>query len=406
MLVMNTQSICTSRRQERLRPAVSRVLFVDDEALTLRAIRRMMARYRPDWEMDFVGSGARALEALASSPYDAVVSDMVMPGMTGLQLLEQVKARYPRVARIILTAYTPPPAVLHASSVVHRFLWKPASADELVGALEMIFAAQSLVEDPVLRDRFGDVGALPALPSTYQAVQAALRDPSSGISDVADLVAADPSMSAKLLQLVSSAFFGRAPSRPTVRSAVSFLGVRRVRALVLTIGLFEVLDDVPRSFDVERFGYRAVQVAALAQRIPPERSMQEDAFTAGLLHDLGWLLLIHRFPEQAELFLERATAGECCADVETVGVSHAEAGAYLFALWGLDAALVEATLYHHFPALTGRTSFGLVDAVHVAEALLGGGGAEQACGGVQLDTDHIESLGMSARLAGWRALVG
>jgi YesN/AraC family two-component response regulator len=80
-----------------------RILFVDDEPRVLQGIQRGLRGMRAEWETEFANSGAEALETMAQAPFDVVITDMRMPGMDGAQLLDLVKARFPRTVRIILS---------------------------------------------------------------------------------------------------------------------------------------------------------------------------------------------------------------------------------------------------------------------------------------------------------------
>ena len=83
-----------------------KVLFVDDEANVILALKRMLRPLRNEWKMEFVTSGAEALGVLEKEKYDVVVTDMRMPEMDGAQLLETVREKYPGIVRIILSGFS------------------------------------------------------------------------------------------------------------------------------------------------------------------------------------------------------------------------------------------------------------------------------------------------------------
>ena len=82
---------------------MNRILFVDDEPRVLEGLRRMLHSLRNDWEMKFVASGAEALQCLAATPFDVLVTDVRMPEMSGVELLQEVIQQYPEVIRIVLS---------------------------------------------------------------------------------------------------------------------------------------------------------------------------------------------------------------------------------------------------------------------------------------------------------------
>ncbi len=107
------------------------VLFVDDEPRVLQGLERMLRPQRHDWHMTFVTSGADALVALASGTVDVLVTDMRMPGMNGVELMQRVAERHPRVIRIALSGHAERDVVVRAVRLAHQYLSKPCDANLL-----------------------------------------------------------------------------------------------------------------------------------------------------------------------------------------------------------------------------------------------------------------------------------
>src|SRR6185436_15709778 len=108
---------------------------VDDEALVLQGLQRMLRPWRNEWEMEFVDSGARALERMAQAPFDVVVSDMRMPGMSGAELLGEVMKRHPKTIRLILSGHADQQAILNCIGSTHQYLSKPCEPEMLKAAV-------------------------------------------------------------------------------------------------------------------------------------------------------------------------------------------------------------------------------------------------------------------------------
>lgn len=109
---------------------MTRVLFVDDDPFMLAAMRRMLRKSCRDWEVHFAESGSAALEILKDVCADVIVSDMRMPGMTGLELLTQVRDQFPSVARVVLSGQTDLQPGDHGD-VAHVWLPKPCEPERL-----------------------------------------------------------------------------------------------------------------------------------------------------------------------------------------------------------------------------------------------------------------------------------
>jgi HD-like signal output (HDOD) protein len=353
---------------------MKRILFVDDESRVLDGLRRMMYAERRRWEMEFALGGDAALLACENEPFDVVISDMRMPGMDGATLLGHIRDRYPGSARVILSGYSEPALATRAVSVAHRFLAKPCSAPELRSIIERLCALQDLLYAPELRKIVGAIGQVPSLSITYTSLTEAVRNPDASVDRVAEIIEQDVGMSAKVLQLVNSAFFGLAQRVTTLQAAVGYLGMETIKNLALASEAFRVFMPHPKIplSECEAIQRHAHRSAAIAAMLPLEPAQRDSTVVAALLHDVGSLVLAATMPDA---FCEaRALAGKrgCKvfeAEEELLGTSHAEIGAYLLGLWGLPNIAVEAIAHHHRPGRVPHQGFDCMVAVFVADLL-------------------------------------
>ncbi|MES2642661.1 MAG: response regulator [Myxococcota bacterium] len=385
-----------------------RILFVDDEQAILDSLRDLLRPQRKVWQMSFARTGEEALKVLETEPYDVVVSDMRMPRMDGATLLREVKERYPRVVRIVLSGHTEMEAALRTVPIAHQFLGKPCEADRLRSVIQRTCDLQDLLHDENLRRRVGQITALPSAPRIYVALTKALVDPEVSLRDVAAILEKDMAMSAKVLQVVNSAFFGLPRRLSSLLEAVSYLGISVIKNLVLSMEAFRELrgGEAAKGFDVDRVQRQCFVTGRIAQRMLPDRRDAQDAFVAGTLHELGTLILATREPLAFATVDAEATARGVPRHVverEQGGVSHAEVGAYLIGLWGLPYGIAEAVAHHHDPMRLEPTRFGVAEAVHCASAL-----AIEAIGlpGVQEVPEPrlVERLDLGGSLPAWREI--
>jgi hypothetical protein len=135
--------------------------------------------------------------------------------------------------------------------VAHRFLSKPCNGAELQATIERVCILQDLLSAAELRRVIGTIGELPSLSSTYTSLLEAVRNPNTSIAQVAEIVERDMGMSAKVLQLVNSAFFGLAQTVTTLQSAATYLGMETIKNLALASETFRVFapdSRIPQSF--------------------------------------------------------------------------------------------------------------------------------------------------------------
>lgn len=390
---------------------MTRILFVDDEPRVLDGLRRSLLAKRGQWDMAFAVGGAAALEELERAPFDVLVTDMRMPEVDGLALLTAARERWPRMARIILSGYMDMEVALRSTSVAHRFLAKPCDPQELEAVVERTRRLAALLTDEALRAAAGEVGTLATRPAVFTELERVIADPGASVTDVSRIIAREVSLTAKVLQLVNSSFFGLARRVSSAEQAVNYLGVNVIRALVLSHEIGEVAGahSLPPEFSLVAHQEHALRVASLARHIAGGGALADDAFLAGVLHDVGELLLATQ--RRREWFVEAPAMararGIARHEAETLlfGTSHAEVGAYLVGLWGLPSRIVEAVAYHHLPSRLGGDTMDVLAAVHLADALVTEATTESASGGngAVVDADHVAALGVGERLDGWRA---
>jgi HD-like signal output (HDOD) protein len=331
-----------------------RLLFVDDEQHVLEGLRDATRVRRREWSCTFAASGERALEALGEEHYDVVVSDMRMPVMDGAQLLRAVREIQPDTVRIILSGYAESQLVAQAAPVAHRFLAKPCDLDELASVVDRSLALIDLARNHELRRAAAGTRRLPAVPRIYAELSALLNDPEAGVLQAAALVEQDPAIAGKVLQLANSAFFGIARHVAHVEQAVTMLGLTTLRALVLSTQAVECFEPLPRiaGFSLEALQRKGASIARILPSLLPAGLDLIHATTAALVQNIGLLVVASEDPAYlAEIIATAEREGRPLVDVEYErrGISHAEIGAHLLALWDLPHLVIEAVAYQHRP---------------------------------------------------------
>ena len=383
---------------------MKRILFVDDEPKVLEGLKRMLYAYRKDWDMVFVGSGEDALRELSGSHFDVLITDMRMPRMNGLELLAQVVERYPQVVRMVLSGTADTEITLSSVTLAHQYLAKPCDATALRATVERALNLRIMLDDPGLKQLVSRTHSLPSIPAVYTKLMAAVQSPDVTPKEIGQIISQDLAMSAKVLQLVNSAFFGaqRRITNPT--EAVIYLGIETVRALAVTVSVFSQFDTqrVP-SFSLQALRDHSLAVATLARGIAESlrlpKSSVEDAFLGGLLHELGKLVLACNYPQQYGEALLRAEQNGIPvqqAELEVFGTTHAQVGAYLLWLWGLPDGVTEIVAGYDHPRAEQQQA--PLVAVHVANALMDEK-AEKS-----LNTDCLREMGLLDQLTQWRQL--
>lgn len=383
------------------------IIFVDDEDMVLQGLQRSMRVMRNDWDMTFVDSGAKALEFMEKSPVDVVVSDMRMPGMSGAQLLAEVMKRFPKTVRLVLSGHADQDMILQCVGSTHQYLSKPCDPEQLRATVRRAMELESSLKNDRLQQLIAKMDHLPSIPSLYSEIIEKMTDPDAALEDVGVIIAKDPGMTAKILKLVNSAFFGLRREVSNPADAAAFLGLDTIKSLVLSLNAFSQYDSVKTdSFSLAALWNHSLSTAATAKQIAKwenaDAKLVDQAFVAGLLHDVGKIVLAFNFPNQYGKAIQAAKeAGTdlLVAEQETFGANHADVGGYLLGLWGLPTPVVEAIALHHHPKQSADAAFTPLTGVHVANVLV-----KTSPVGTPLawDLDYLGRLSLGDHVVGWQ----
>lgn len=389
-----------------------KVIFVDDEPNILDGLRRMLRSLRNEYDMHFVAGGNEALELMAQQRFDVIVSDMRMPGMDGAQLLEIIQKEHPHTIRIMLTGQADQDSIYRTVGVVHQFLAKPCAPDQLKSILIQTAALQDMLFDGSLKDLISQLGKLPSLPSTYSKLQKAMALPDVEIKELAEIIAKDIAMTAKVLQLVNSSFFGMYTKVDSAARAVALLGLDTIKVLVLSLELFSKIKVPEQVFQIDQLWSHSLVVGKVAKDIAASQTdskeLISDTFLAGTLHDLGKLILLSSLPDQYRQVIDIAVERNITlpeAEQSVFGATQSAVGSYLVGLWGFSNPIIEAIGFQNsiekYPAATFTPAL----ALHAANVLYYRNRPDEIIGkALDLNITVLERLGLQGASAEWERI--
>jgi len=385
-----------------------RLLFVDDDPNLLMGLKRALHPMREDWEMEFVESGAAALEAL-QKPFDIIVTDMRMPGMSGLELLNVVQERYPQTIRILLSGQSDRESVLNSVARAHQYVSKPMDARQLKDLLSQTMALGNLLENAALKSFVSRLKSIPSMPTLYLEVTEALRADDPSPARIGEIIGRDIGMTAKILQVANSIIYATRTEITQPEQAVVHLGLDTVQSLVLSLSIFSSLTPgLQAAAAAESLWQHSNLVGSLCRAIARADRIAAAAagayVSAGLLHDIGKLIIVSSNPALARKIANTATDEEKPSwqvEQDLLGCTHAQVGAYLLGIWGLPFPIVEAVALHHRPSQSAINEMSPLAAVHVANALHAKWDAYEPSLDGAIDTAYLERIGRLDRLPAW-----
>jgi HD-like signal output (HDOD) protein len=391
-----------------------RILFLATDPAGSESIRTDLTAIEAGWETFVVGTFDEAVTAIEARLADVIVADHHVTDASGAKLLNWAAEHLPKAPRLIMAEASEREQVLRLVVAPHHFLPKPIAPDILRGTIQSALLLDRAMPSEVLLTLASRIKVFPPLPSLYFRVLNELKSPDFSAQTVGEIVAKDLAMTTRLLQVINSGFYSLPRRITDLTEAVNLLGQESVKSLIIGIHLFLQHEHIkPLYFSISQLWRHSTAVAHGARMIvqmetgDPERA--DEAYTAGLLHDIGKLVLANNFEAQYNKVQKSARAsGQPLWVVETeeFGVSHGELGAFILGRWGMPVALLEATALHHQPGRLGTQEFSALTAVHIANAI------EHELRGIKegdvpstIDQPYIESLRLEGLIDGWKECI-
>jgi len=223
-------------------------------------------------------------------------------------------------------------------------------------------------------DLLSEVETLPSMPNAAAKVISLLDDPETATSEIENAIKLDAGLTANILKLVNSAYFGLATEVGSIRRAIVLLGLKRLVQIVMTSCVNALLEKQVIGYDLPpgELWRHSIAVSVAAEGLVNELniSASEEIFTAALLHDVGKLILgkfVRQDIKEIELKASEGVAFQT-AEQMVLGTDHAEIGAHILKSWSLPQEIVNAVRWHHDPDSAEETNT-LIDVVHVADVL-------------------------------------
>ncbi|MEM7620570.1 MAG: HDOD domain-containing protein [Pseudomonadota bacterium] len=304
------------------------ILFVDDEPLVLNGLRRMLRSHRKEWNISFANSGDEALSLFEERPYDIIISDMRMPKITGDILLQEVAERYPECVRLVLSGHAELSNIIDVVAPAHQFYAKPCDVNALSKSIKTIHGALQFTLDKDILPRLIQTQHFPSRPEAIEKLWDAFGQENSNLEDIYNIISSDISMTAQVLRLVNSSFFGKAKSTLDLGQAINTLGVEILKRLFKEANLFcsQNAVDSEMSRNTNHINALANELAERTKYIASKNHASpeclREAQSAAMLYFMG--------------YLARSSAAESSAEVNSNELST-----LLLTIWGFDEEIID-----------------------------------------------------------------
>ncbi len=374
-----------------------KALIVDDNPARLARLRRSIDQARLPIGALFTSSLSEAESSWDEFRFDVVACLVDRVDGTAARTLTQAESEKPELARVL---FTDNPRIRNWSSP-HLVMAANPSVADLNRGLHGAARWKERLEDVHLSEIVAGARKLPSLPDAYLKIQEEIHSADPALNKIGHIIESDPALGLTVLRVVNSSMFGLKQEVGDIVQATALLGLRTISSLVLAASLYSsaALDKKLTT----KMWNEALRVGSLARDIARAeglgRALEEEAQLAGMLHDVGDIVLLQHWPK---LFLEVDLRNREEDERRLFGATHSDIGAYLVSVWGLPGGVVDAVGFHHRPSGGANpTLMSATTAVHIARTLhdLGPGVAPEA-----FDREHLQHVCSVDRVEAWRGL--
>jgi len=350
------------------------LLFVDDEKQILRSLKRVFLG--STYNVLTAENGEEALKILKQEKIDLLITDIKMPVMCGYQLLKEVKLRYPSTIRLILSGNVDMDTLLKIQNncLAKLYLFKPWQNQELIRVIDNIFSVEKILVNKNMFEVINGVDSLPSSINIYNQFNLLVEE-EADMKQIAYLVESDPAITAKVLQVANSALYGKKIG--SIFHAITYLGIMNVKNIVFSASLYKSLGDINNKYiirDMNTLWVHSVMtnkiLSFLYQRLL-NKKIPNDCAMAGLLHDIGKVILLSKYTEEYMKATTNVSPDEdkfhYYEEMSFSDISHSEVGGYLLSWWELPYPIVESALFHHNPLDENVIDKELVSLVHISD---------------------------------------
>ncbi|OGO85570.1 MAG: signal transduction protein [Clostridiales bacterium GWD2_32_59] len=350
---------------------MKKILFVDDEEQILKSVIRLFRM--TEYDVVTASDGEAALEILKTEHIDLIITDMRMPFMDGYELLAKVKELFPNIIRVILSGYTDEKLIFKAiqRNIAKLYVFKPWKNEKLLNIVEQIFETENAINNSNLLAHINNIEELPTIDANYQRIISLIQN-DADIEDITHEIEKDQAIALKVLHIANSAYYG--VKTGSIKQAVSYLGYQNINNLILSTSVIDALSNNGLSkTDSDILWKHAFITNKLVNFIYSAflcKNLRESSNTAGLLHDIGKVILFKYFGEKYDsLYIKSKKENLNIFELEkdVLGITHEEVGGYLLKWWELPYSIVEAAFFHHRPMDDRIIDKELVCAVHIAD---------------------------------------
>lgn len=343
------------------------VMLIDKSILATSRLKSMLSNYIECSVLNF-SSFQNAVLSLSDRTPELIITEWELNGYSAIDLMNVLSSRQDwNDIPVLVSTDNPTDELINRaeSEGVVDVLRKPVKQTDLNRSLDQIFSdikksREETKKLPDIRSQLKRIDKLAPLPTLMKSILELSENPKTSASKLADVIKTDMSLTAKILKIVNSAYYGFHREIGNINHAVVILGFNEIKNITLAACLIQYFPNGgDKHFNRNEFWIHALGAAytASALSVYSPKVIANDAFVIGLLHDFGKVVLDQHFKESFRMVIEKAVQEKRPlheVSVELIGIDHTEIGGLVAESWNLPVPLVRAIEYHHNPSLVNR----------------------------------------------------
>jgi putative nucleotidyltransferase with HDIG domain len=341
-------------------------LIIDAAQPQLAELRESFKK--SDSSLTYVSELAFSMNTLIAEKFDVVIVGATLKKLSTVKLLTSLTKSFPAMVRVVINDQST--SLQHVDSLAHYSYMQPINADDIVRTITSLAENQKAITKESIIKAVDRVKTLPSPPKVYMQLNAVLKENNADSKKISDIISQDPALAAKVLQFSNNAFMNKGKSLNNISDAITKMGIDALCCIVMTAELFSYEPDIKGFSIVDQQLHSLATAKLAASMVKPE--LKQTTMLAGLLHDIGKIVLFEMNPKLTSLYLRnyKPTADNSALENKVFKTSHCQIGAYLLHTWSFSYTLIEAIILHHSPDKLLGKSFGVAQAVYLADTLL------------------------------------
>jgi len=392
--------------------AALRIVFIDKDSEFLDDLKQKIKTSGYTWETFYFTDEIKALKFIIHhKKIDIAISNLNLKRADGISILTKVMDYSPDTSRILATEYPERQVLRPNITIAQQLIQKPYQPDFLDALIHEIHETRHYLENIALENIISQIDVLPSLPDLYAEITKELNSDQSSIKNIGAIITKDIGMTAKIIKLANSPYFGLRQKLVNVDEAVMMLGLDIIKSLVLYLHIFTQFTNpkIPKSF-ISNLWNHGLKTARLAEKIAltetKNKEVADAAFLGGLLHDTGKLIFAEHYSDTYIDIIDIGDKGLESYSIlasEEYEATHADIGAYLMSIWHLPDEIAQAAYFHNKPhkLSDAEETFGIIHSVFTANVITSSRTGEFEKILTEFDPVYQKQEGFHEKLSRW-----